>query len=153
MVNKNKIKGSKWERDAIKQLAPHARSAKRIPGSGALGTILMESRLTSDGIVEYEFLPKPIKLEMKYGYGGSTQMTIKREWMEKVRKEALQTGALSAVLLKFRDVTGGDIESSKWVCFSVEDWNRIVSHLNDLFSDMKDYWDYKYEKAKSDSIK
>lgn len=150
MTNKSKIKGSKWERDAIKQLAPYAEAAKRTPGSGALGTTLKESRLTGDGYLKYKFLPTHLKLEMKYGYGGAKQMTIYKEWMEKIRMESRADNSIPAVVIKFRDVTGGDIESAKWICFSIEDWNRLVKHLDELFGNMEDYWDYKYNNLGKD---
>jgi hypothetical protein len=147
MTNPSKIKGSKWERDAIKQLSKNAEYAKRTPGSGAIGTVLHESRLTGDGTLRYKFLPTHIKTEMKYGYGGNTQMSVKRLWMEKVREECKADNSIPAVLIKFRDVTHGDIESAKWICFTLEDWDRIVMHLNELFSDMEEFWEQKYGKS------
>lgn len=147
MVNKNKIKGSKWERDFVKQVSAYAKSCRRIPGSGAIGTLMHESRLTGDVDLRYEFLQKPLKVELKYGYGGSSQMIIKREWMEKIRQQAKLNNSIPAVAIKFRDVTGGDIESAKWICFSVEDWNDFVKYLNDLFSDLDEFWRNKYDKA------
>ena len=144
MVNKSKIKGSKWERDLAKALSAQAEISKRIPGSGAIGTTIGEPGLMGDLVVTYKFLPAPLKIEAKYGYGGSTQMTVKREWMEKIREQASYDNTIPAVSIKFRDVTGGDIESAKWICFSVEDWNRITEHLNELFEDLEEYWNWKY---------
>jgi Holliday junction resolvase len=148
MTNPQKIKGTNWERVLAKQLGEHAEVAKRIPGSGALGTTLGDSRLTGDVYVKYKFMPRSLKIEAKYGYGGSTQMTIKRLWMTKVREESSANNSIPAVAIKFRDVTGGDTESSKWICFTVEDWNGLVKYLNELFDDLEGYWEYKYGKTK-----
>lgn len=147
--NPSKRKGDRWERELAKDLiSGGAQEAKRIPGSGALGTVLNEARLTADVYAKYKFLNRPLKIEAKYGYGGLTQMAIKREWMEKVRMQSLGNDSIPAVALKFRDVISGDRESAKWICFAVEDWNKIVSSLNELFDDLEGYWRYKYESSK-----
>lgn len=145
MVNKQKIKGTKWETDLVKLLEPHAEYVKRIPGSGALGTTLKESGLTGDVKLKYKFLPKEFKIEAKTGYGGATQMAVQRGWMAKVREEAKANNSIPAVSFKFRDVLAGDKESAKWICFTLEDWNGIVNYLNELFSDLESYWEWKYE--------
>lgn len=148
MVNKAKIKGSKWEADLVKILAPHAEYVKRIPGSGALGTSLKESNLTGDVRLKYKFLPKEFKIEAKTGYGGATQLSAKLDWMIKIREEAKNHGSYPAVSFKFKDVYSGDREAAKWICFSLEDWNGMVSYLNELFSDLDEYWEWKYDKEK-----
>jgi Holliday junction resolvase len=149
MPSKSKGIGDRWERELAKLLLDGgAAQAKRIPGSGSLGTTLQEARLTADVFAKYKFLNRPLKIEAKYGYGGLNQMAIKREWMEKVRMQALGNNSIPAVALKFRDVISGDRESAKWICFSIEDWNKLVGELNDLFDDLEDYWEYKYRKDK-----
>jgi Holliday junction resolvase len=146
MVNKNKVKGSRWEADLVKLLEPQAEYVKRIPGSGAIGTSLKETRLTGDVKLKYKFLPKEFKIEAKTGYGGATSMTIQRGWMSKVREEAKNNGSYPAVSFKFKDVMAGDRESAKWMCMSIEDWNSMMSYLNELFLDLDDYWKWKYAK-------
>lgn len=148
MGSRSKRSGSKWERDLAKELGKQAEASKRIAGSGALGTNLNEPRLLGDVYVEYPFLNKPLRIEAKYGYGGSKQMTVKREWMTKCLEEGKRSNSHSAVALKFRDVTTGE-ESAKWICFTVEEWNRIVEELNYLFDDLREYWEYKYEENES----
>lgn len=144
MPSKSKQIGDRWEREFVKKVAPYAEIAKRIPGSGALGTLLQEARLTADAFLKYRFLNKPLKVELKYGYGGSTQMQVKREWMEKVRMQARDNNYIPAVGIKFRDVLSGDKESATWICFAIEDWNGLVEYLNELFSDLEGYWEWKY---------
>lgn len=149
MVNKNKIVGSRWEYDLVKLLEPNAEYVKRIPGSGAIGTSLKETRLTGDIVLKYRFLPKEFKLEAKTGYGGATSMTIQRGWMAKIREEAQANNSIPGVSFKFRDVMAGDRESAKWICFSLEDWNSIAKSLNEVFEDMEEFWEWKYSKEKN----
>lgn len=146
--NPNKVKGSRWEADLVKLLEPNAEYVKRIPGSGAIGTNLKETKLTGDVVLKYKFLPKEFKLEAKTGYGGATSMTIQRGWMAKIREEAHANNSIPAVSFKFRDVLAGDKESAKWICFSLEDWNGMVSYLNEVFSDLDEFMEWKYEASK-----
>lgn len=141
--NPNKLKGSRWERELAQELQAFAELSKRIPGSGALGTIVIDPRLTGDVVVKYKFLNKPFKVECKYGYGGSTQMTVKRGWMEKVCTEAEANDSYPALAIKFRDVTNGH-KSAKMICMTVEDWNRMMGELSELFDDLQEFWDWKY---------
>lgn len=149
MVNKNKRTGSRWEYDLVKLLEPNAEYVKRIPGSGAIGTSLKETRLTGDIVLKYKFLPKEFKVEAKTGYGGATQLSAKLEWMSKIREEAKANNSYPAVSFKFKDVYSGDREAAKWICFALEDWNIITKYLNEVFSDLEEYWRWKYEKEKS----
>ena len=152
MTNKAKIKGTKWETDLVKLLAPHAEYVKRIPASGALGTVLGESNLTGAVRLKYKFLPKEFKIEAKTGYGGATQLTVRLGWMSKIREEAKNNGSYPAVSFKFKDVYSGDKESAKWICFTLEDWNGIVSYLNEVYSDLEEFWEWKYAKEKAGRI-
>lgn len=148
MVNKNKRKGTRWERELASELEEHASKSRRIPGSGALGTTLVDPRLTGDVFLTYEWLNKPIKVEAKYGYGTSKSMRIQREWMEKICEESEANNSLPMVAIKFRDVTTGH-KSAKWICFSLEDWNNLAEYLNELFDDLEEFWEWKYsEKEK-----
>ena len=79
-----KKKGSKFERDLAKYMSS-AGEWKRVPGSGALGTITNTPSLFGDvygklhpDLPEFTFI-----VEAKHGYGGSTQITMKREWVDK----------------------------------------------------------------------
>lgn len=146
MPSKSKEIGARWERELAEKLGEQAEYAKKIPGSGALGTILKEAQLTADVVAKYKFFQKLFKIEAKYGYGGEKQMTVYREWMEKVRMQSRDNSYIPAVAIKFRGVMSGDRESAKWICFSIEDWNDMMKFLNELFSDMEDYWEYKYAK-------
>src|SRR5690349_17137703 len=90
MPFKNKVKGTTFERLVVEILNLLVRDSewKRIPGSGALGTILGEPLLTSDIVGKVKRIPKKFKVEAKVGYGGAKMFTLKKEWLDKVRMEA-----------------------------------------------------------------
>lgn len=142
MVNKNKIKGSTFERDIVKILNEKVRAGvfKRIPGSGALGTILGEGLLTADVTGRIHGLPKDLKIECKVGYGGSEQLTLKREWLNKVKMEAEQTYSMPVLIGKFSGARGSDGVQ----IFTVMDINIFIEIMN-LLSDLQHELDLVYE--------
>lgn len=103
MVNKNKVKGSTWERQVAEKFNTNLESTawKRVPGSGALGTILQLDILRGDVRGNFEFTNKPIIIECKTGYGGAKQLTIKKEWLDKIQEEADMSFGLGILAGKF----------------------------------------------------
>ena len=108
MANRKKQKGDRWERDAVKKLTDIIPESKwkKMPTSGAMGTILKEPLLGGDIAGSAEFLTRTVRAECKVGYGGEKQMTIKREWFTKIREEADRTFSIPVVLLKFSGARG-----------------------------------------------
>src|SRR4030042_5863262 len=108
--NKSKQMGNRWEHDLVEILSRQIKnsSVRRIPGSGALGTSLGESLLTADIKATFEGLNKPFKIEAKSGYGGSKQLTIKKEWLNKVKKEAELDYSYPALACKFLGARSAD---------------------------------------------
>lgn len=144
MVNRQKKKGSKWERDLANLLNKLVKSSKwkKVPGSGALGTLLNESRLLGDvrGSVDWvgNFL-----LEAKVGYGGEKQLTIKKEWFDKVSEDAKAINAIPAVACKFHNARAG----TRY--FIALDLYAFVQLLNDgtaLLEELEKLYD-KYEEG------
>ncbi len=135
MSSPQKLKGSKWERDAAKDLSVYSGIWKRIPGSGSLGTNLHMSELTGDLHGHYPWFKKQFKAEGKIGYGTSKQITVKREWFEKVRLQAELDNKFPCVLLKFDNVTGGDIGSAKIIAFNVDTFNAMMKELEELYAE------------------
>lgn len=133
MSSPQKNKGSKFERDAAKYLTAGSGEWKRIPGSGSLGTNLHDSGLMGDLTGKYPWFTKLFKAENKVGYGTSKQITVKREWFLKVREQAKLDNKFPCVLLKFDDVTGGDIESAKIICFNFDIWLEMMEDLEQLY--------------------
>lgn len=108
MVNKNKRKGSDWERKLVEILNENLQGTfKRIPGSGAIGTLLDEGRLTGDVVGKVKGLSKELRIECKTGYGGSKQLTIQKEWLDKIGEEAENTFAIPLLIGKFSGAKTG----------------------------------------------
>jgi Holliday junction resolvase len=101
--NKQKIKGTNWEREFVELLEKNIGdiNAKRIAGSGAIGTSLGEPLLSGDVTLKFNDIPNTFRIECKTGYGGSTQLTLKKEWLDKIRQEAQNTYSIPALAGKF----------------------------------------------------
>jgi hypothetical protein len=113
-TNKSKDKGSKFERDIVKILNDIIVGAnfKRIPGSGAIGTIMGESMLTADVRGKVDNFPVDFKGECKVGYNSSTgkevkQFTLKKEWLDKVWEQASGDYSLPVLFGKFDNARSG----------------------------------------------
>lgn len=138
MVNV-KNKGNGWERDAVTLLNSNLDgNFKRVPGSGAIGTSMKESFLTGDITGVVNFLSRKLKIECKVGYGGATQMTLKKEWLDKIFEEARTALSVPMLMGKFSGARSG----VKY--FVVFDFDTFV----DIFSkaiENKDKLDALYE--------
>jgi len=130
MTNPQKVKGTTWERDVVKLLnAPRNTPVwKRIPGSGAIGTILDLPILKGDLMGQYDFIPFKMIGEAKVGYGG-TQMSVHKEWFDKIRKEADQNYAMPIVLLKFEKARTG---VRHVVALDIDAWESLLTYIEKL---------------------
>ncbi len=106
-------------------------SARRIIGSGAFGKIWREPRLLGDLYINFPFLKKPILAEAKFGYGGKTQITVKREWIDKIIEESKVLDRYPALIFKFKGARG---KSSKMIAF---DWETFVEMMRDCCEEEK----------------
>lgn len=130
MTNKNKIKGTQWEVKAAELLNEPFDEIiwKRVPLSGAIGTVLNEPELASDLKGKYPFIPFRFVGEAKTGYGGSS-MQLKKEWFDKIRETAKQLYAEPLVILKFLGARSG---VKHVVAVDFETWNRLMLYIEKL---------------------
>lgn len=126
-------RGKRWERDAAKELTVGCGYWKRTPGSGAFGTQTGDASITGDLIGRYPWW-RDFKAEAKYGYGTQKSLSLKREWVTKIREEASRSRQYPCLLVKFKGVTGGDIASSKLIMFDLETWNKMMTQLGELWA-------------------
>lgn len=103
---------------------------KRVPGSGALGTIMSESRLSGDVKGKVPFLSKGFTIEAKTGYGGSTQHVVKKEWLDKVREEAEASYTIPLLACKFSNARTG---AKHFVCMDFDAFYEIMNEANNLY--------------------
>jgi len=107
---------------------------KRMPGSGAVGTQQGFIYLVGDVRWKYPFLKGEILIDTKHGYGGKQQMTIKREWWKKIRKEAALTDSFGGIGLKFKGVTSRNEEErncAKLICFTYDDFQKMMDEIGE----------------------
>ena len=98
-----KAKGSKFEKDVVNYFNNNLMEGKfkKIPGSGAIGTVIDEPFLKGDITGVVTGVPRKFKGECKVGYGGETQVAVKREWINKIMEEASEDYALPFLTAKF----------------------------------------------------
>ena len=109
MVNKQKVKGVLWERELVNLLQNEIKGSKvkRIAGSGAIGSILNEPLLQGDVVAEFPGFTKKFRLEAKTGYGGAKQLTVKKEWLDKISEEARSSYSIPVLSCKFSGARSG----------------------------------------------
>lgn len=121
-----KDKGNRWERESAKLLNENFPDTwKRVPGSGAIGTIAGEPILAADIVGRYHFLSKPVMGEAKVGYGGKS-MTIQKDWFDHVQTVADGVHGIPVVVLKFeRSISG----VKHVMAVSFETWDYLMELL------------------------
>lgn len=134
MVINQKRKGSGFERDLVKLLNDkiHRSSWKRVPSSGAIGTNMNEPFLTGDVNGTVESIPKRFKIEAKVGYGGAKQLTLKKEWLEKIIEESGMINAIPMVVGKF---SGSRSRVSEFVVLDFETFAYLINYITELKGD------------------
>lgn len=138
MGRSQKRKGARWERESCKLLNEEFPDVwKRIPMSGAIGTIANMPLLKADIVGDYEHLSKKIVGENKYGYGGK-QMTLKKEWFDHIQEIAEENYAIPAVVLKFERARSG---IKHVICLSFETWTELMSEMADMYNELMDVYE------------
>lgn len=112
---------------------------KKTPSSGALGTIVGEPNFTGDVRGKVLGVPQKIKIEAKVGYGGAKQMTVYKEWFDKIAEEAAQDYSIPMVACKFSGARAG---VGKFVAMDLD----VFIQLMNLISQMQEDLDISYEK-------
>lgn len=133
-MNKNKDYGYDWERELVATFKKFGNS-KRTPGSGAWGTLTNDASLQGDVTLEvdgFKFL-----VEAKAGYGGSASITIKREWLDKVTKEANNQSPPRVPLLALK-MKNGKTDNSKLVVMALDVFTALLERINQLVLDLDD---------------
>jgi len=128
---RSKDKGIRWENDAIKILnKKYPESWRRIPGSGSLGTIMDWDNLRGDLIGVYRFLSRRLRADAKTGYGGATQLALKREWLEKIREEAeANFNDIPCLICKF---SGSRTDVRYFIVFDFDAFHSLLQEMEDL---------------------
>lgn len=136
MTFKNKRKGSDFERQAVEILNSLVVDSewKRIPGSGALGTVLGEPLLTADIVGKVKSISQKFKGESKVGYNPPRvvevkQFLLKKEWMDKVKMEADASYSIPFLIGKFSGAREG---TKVFVVTDVEVFAKLINTITKL---------------------
>jgi hypothetical protein len=134
MPNPQKRKGSDWERQATDILNANIKRSKfrKIPGSGAIGTIVGEPMLTSDIRGQVESFTKEFKIECKVGYGSATQFTMKKLWLDKVKEEAAGSYGIPLLMGKFSGAREG---VRSFVVMDMDTFCELINKVTELWED------------------
>jgi len=141
---KSKDKGSRWEKDATEILnEKYEFTWKKIVGSGAFGALLDIPELQGDLLGKYYFLPFAFRADAKTGYGGATQLTIKRDWFDKIRKEAEATGKpeVPCLICKF---SGSRSDIKYFIALDFEAFHDFLEAVDDLYHEnirLREKWE------------
>lgn len=131
MVNKQKRKGTDWERNIVKLLNDNLIDGhfKRVPGSGALGTILDEPRLYGDIVGKIKGISTNLLGEAKVGYGGSKQFALKKEWLDKIKREAYATYSIPFLAGRFSNCRNG---ICNFIVLDIEVFYKLLNKITEL---------------------
>ncbi len=90
-------------------------------------------QLKGDLMGKYSFLPFTFRAEAKVGYGGAKQITMKREWFDKVREEAAGNfNELACVVMKYSNAHPPNTQHV--IAFDFETFQKIL----DIIESMQD---------------
>lgn len=130
MSSPQKRKGTDFENLAVELLNKLISGSrwKRIPGSGAIGTILNESFLTGDITGTVDSIPRKFKVEAKVGYGGATQLALKKEWLDKVIEQARADYSIPMLIGKFLGARDG---TKVFVVLDVETFAYLINLITE----------------------
>lgn len=134
MNNPNRDYGLSWERELVNIFKEFDEKALRTPNSGAYGTIANVASLQGD--VRFEIDGFRFLIEAKAGYGGSKSMSVKREWMDKTIKEAInqRPKRFPILALKFKN---SKTPSGKLIAFTVDDFVLFLRKIQSLLDDVE----------------
>lgn len=137
MPFKSKIKGSTFERDLAELLNKNVRKSlwKRIPLSGAIGTALNEPDLQGDVKGTVDSFQKQFRIEAKVGYGGATQLTLKKEWLDKIIADSKNSNSIPIMVGKFSGAREG---IKVFVAMDLGTFCELLNTTTDLFEMVED---------------
>lgn len=136
MAFKNKVKGSTFERDLTDLLNKHINHSlwKRIPMSGAIGTFLNEPDLQGDVKGTVDAFNKQFRIEAKVGYGGATQLTLKKEWLDKIIADSKNSNSIPLMVGKFSGARDG---IKVFVAMDLGTFCEIINRASELYEEVE----------------
>jgi hypothetical protein len=92
-------------------------------------------QLKGDLTGKYPFLPFTFRAEAKVGYGGAKQITMKREWFDKVREEAASNyNELACVLMKYSNAHPPNTQHI--IAFDFETFQKVLDIVESMYNEI-----------------
>jgi Holliday junction resolvase len=134
---KGKVKGTSFERLLAEILNNNLKGGKfkRIPLSGAIGTALNEPDLQGDVVGEVPSFERKFRIEAKVGYGGATQLTLKKEWLDKIIEDSRGTNSIPLMMGKFSGAREG---IKVFVAMDLDTFCDLINKVTDLHNEVLD---------------
>lgn len=92
---------------------------------------MKEGSLTADVSGKVQGFNKKIKGECKVGYGGATQLTLKKEWIDKVIKQSSQDYSFPILFGKFSGARKSD-GVQMFVVMDVDNFIDLMNYITKL---------------------
>lgn len=148
MVFKSKIKGSTFERAITDILNANVKKSlwKRVPMSGAIGTALNEPDLQGDVKGFVESFTKQFRIEAKVGYGGATQLTMKKEWLDKIIEDSKNSNSIPLLIGKFSGAREG---TKVFVAMDLDTFCELLNTATEMHDTIIEREVLEYERRKS----
>ncbi len=147
-------KGKKFEGETA---ALAGKYGKRVPHSGAIGTITGIGRLAGDAVWLLPWLDDNIiALECKHGYSDKGEerksLRLKRDWFDKHLAQAQAMNFYPAFAMKFKFTAENGI--SKFVLIPFPVMEKILKHMDDTYLELEELKkDYKKLQGENSRLK
>jgi Holliday junction resolvase len=132
---KGKQKGNTFEKALADLLNKYLKGSvwKRIPMSGAIGTAMHEPDLQGDVVGSIKSFDKKFRIEAKVGYGGATQLTLKKEWLDKIIEDSKNSNSIPLMVGKFSGAREG---TRVFVAMDLTTFCEIINRTTDFYEEM-----------------
>jgi hypothetical protein len=91
--------------------------------------------LTGDVVGKVHGLDRKLKIESKVGYGGDSQLTMRREWFNKIREEAAMDYSMPALFCKFSGARSKD-GVQLFVALEIKEFVYLLNQISQLTKEL-----------------
>ena len=132
---KTKVKGTAFENLVVELLNQNIKKShwKRIPMSGAIGTFMNEPDLQGDVVGVVESFTKKFRIEAKVGYGGATQLTLKKEWLDGINRDSANSNSIPMMMGKFSGARDG---VKVFVTLDLDTFCELINGYTELYDEL-----------------
>lgn len=104
--------------------------------SGAIGTFMKEPELQGDIVGKIDAFNKRFRIEAKVGYGGATQLTLKKEWLDGIKRDSENSNSIPLMMGKFSGAREG---VKVFVAMDFSTFCEIVNTMTEMYEELQKY--------------